>query len=292
MYSIRLSGIELRDPFVIASGIVPDVPEYMARVCQEFSPSAITTKTFTLNPLEPHKPPTLVKISDGCFLNAIGLGNPGIKVMGSMEVPCNLFVSVGGSSLEEIVETAIIGEGKASLIEINLSSPNRRGYGADTAKFVREIVKEVKGKVRKPIFVKLGPWDNVVDLAGKALEGGADGLTLINTVKGMKLDVDAGKPVLSYGTGGVSGRCIHPLAVRVIGEVYSEYSAQIIGTGGVFSWEDAMELFLAGATAVGVGSAILERGFEVLNELRVGLTAFMEEKGINLSDVIGMAVRK
>ncbi|WP_287690534.1 dihydroorotate dehydrogenase PyrD [Metallosphaera javensis (ex Sakai et al. 2022)] len=285
-----LAGVELEDPFIIASGIIPDVPEYMTRVCKQYRPSAITTKTFTLNPLEPHKPPTLIRVGDGCYMNAIGLGNPGIREL--KPVGCKLFVSVGGSSREEIVKTSSLANELAELIEINVSSPNRRSYGADMAQYVREIVKDVKSVTTRPVFVKLGPWDNVLELAGRALEGGADGLTLINTLKGMKVDVFSGRPILSYGTGGISGRCIHPLAVRIIHDVYKEYQPEIIGMGGVFSAEDALELMEVGAKVVGLGTLIIDRGLEAFASLRQEFHRLVQEMGINPSKVIGSAVKK
>ncbi|MEM3230540.1 MAG: dihydroorotate dehydrogenase PyrD [Metallosphaera sp.] len=290
MYSTRLAGVELEDPLIIASGIIPDVPEYMSRVCKQYKPSAITTKTFTLHPLEPHGPPTLIRVGDGCYMNAIGLGNPGIGELKPMG--CKLFVSVGGSSKDEIVRTASLANDLAEIIEINVSSPNRRSYGADMAQQVKEIVRDVKGVTTKPVFVKLGPWDNVQDLAGKALEGGADGLTLINTLKGMKVNVISAKPILSYGTGGISGRCIHPLAVRVIHDVYKEYSPEIIGIGGVFSAEDALELMEVGAKVVGVGTLIIDQGLEAFETLRRDFHRLVQEMGINLTEVIGSAVKK
>ncbi|AWR99756.1 dihydroorotate dehydrogenase PyrD [Metallosphaera hakonensis] len=290
MYSTKLAGLELEDPFLIASGIVPDVPEFMESICKQYRPSAITTKTFTLNPLNPHHSPTFIKIGEGCYMNAIGLGNPGIGEL--REVGCRLFVSIGGSSKEEIIETAIRAENLASLIEINVSSPNRRNYGADVSSSVREIVKDVKSVVSKPVFVKLGPWDNVVELSGKALDGGADGLTLINTIKGMKIDVETGKPILSYGTGGISGRCIHPIAVRIIHDVYREYAPEIIGVGGVFSADDALELMEVGAKAIGLGTVLIDQGYQSLTSIREQVKSFLEEKGINLSSVIGSGVKK
>ncbi|AEB94432.1 dihydroorotate dehydrogenase PyrD [Metallosphaera cuprina] len=290
MYSTKLAGVNLDDVFIIASGVVPDVPEYTERICNEYRPSAITTKTLTLNPLKPHDAPTLIKLGDGCYMNAIGLGNHGINSLKPSK--CKLFVSVGGSSKEEIVKVSHEAERLATIIEINLSSPNRRSFGADMASQVKEIVKDVRGSVTKPVFVKLGPWDNVLELAGKALDGGADGLTLINTLKGMRIDVESRKPLLSYGTGGISGKCIHPLAVRIIHDVFKEYSTEIIGVGGVFTLYDAIEFLEVGAKVVGLGTLIIEQGFGALLSLRDEFESFLVEKGLKLSDLIGSAVRK
>lgn len=290
---VKLKGIEFKDPIIIASGVIPDVPEYIESFCNEFKPSAITTKTFTLYPLEPHNPPTLIKVHDGCYLNAIGLGNPGIDVVNKINTECPLIVSVSGKDVNEIVEAVSkVNNPRAVMIELNLSSPNRAGYGQSMAQYTAEIVKSVKGATRLPVFVKFGPWDNIIELVGEALSNGADGISLINTIRGMAIDVYTSKPILSYGTGGLSGKCIHPLAVRIIRDVYAEYSADIIGMGGVFDWVDALELIEVGAKLVAVGTAIIDKGAGVIDEIRKGLLKYLEEKGLKIEDLIGIAVRK
>lgn len=290
---MRIANLNFDDPIIIASGIVPDVPEFIEKICEKYKPSALTTKTFTLNPIAPHNPPTVIKIANKCYMNAIGLGNPGIQIIDKINVKnCRLFVSVGGSSVDEIVKTASIAEKKADLIEINVSSPNRKGYGASLANLTYEIVKNVKAVVKKPVFVKLGPWDNVTEIAGKALNAGADGLTLINTLKGLYIDTEEFKPVLSYGTGGISGKCIYPLALRIIREVYVEYEPDIIGVGGVFSYRDVLGMISVGAKLVGLGSVIIANGFEVINRIRRGLHLYLERKDLKLENIFGIAVKK
>lgn len=301
---LKVAGIEFKDPFIISSGIVPLVDKFMNKICEKYSPSAITMKTLTLNALEPHKPPTVIKLSNGCYMNAIGLGNPGIDSLEGFQVKsnCNLILSIGGNSVgeikkvverfEELRTTNKALREKVKMIELNLSSPNRKGYGESTSKFTLDITKEVSSVTSLPVFVKLGPWDNTVELAGKALEGGAKGITLINTLKGLALDREEFKPILSYGTGGISGKCIHQLAVRVIHDVYKEYDTEIIGMGGVFTWEDALELIAVGAKLVGLGTAIIDRGYEVILEIREGFNTYLKEKGLKIEEVIGIGVRK
>lgn len=297
---IRIVNIEFKDPFIISSGILPLVPRYVNKVCLNYSPSGITTKTLTLYPLEPHKPPTLFKIQDGCYINAIGLGNPGVDALKEFQIQgdCNIIVSIGGSSVDEFVKaTEKVEEfakqnNKLKIIELNLSSPNRKGYGESTAKYTLQIAKDVSSITSLPVFVKLGPWDNTVELAGKALEGGAKGLSLINTLKGLVLDLEEFKPILSYGTGGISGKCIHALAVRVIHDVYKEYKAEIIGMGGVFTWRDAVELMAVGAKLIGLGTVLIDQGFEVIKGIREGFERFLKEKGLKIEELIGIGVRK
>ncbi len=290
---IRIANVEMDDFLTVASGIVPDVPEYISRVCEEIRPTSLTLKTFTLNGVEPHRPPTVVKFHDSCYMNAIGLGNPGVGLLKEIGNPCQLIVSIGGSSVDEIAKAAEVAKPYGMIIEVNLSSPNRKGFGESMARYTKEVATAVKDVVKdKPVFIKLGPWDETLELAGKALEGGADGLTLINTLKGMKIDLNSFSPYLSYSTGGISGKCIHPLAVRIVHDVYKEYEPEIIGVGGVFSWEDALELASVGAKIIGVGTAILDEGFSVLKEIRNGVNEFLSEKGLRFSDVIGRGVKK
>jgi len=289
---IRVAGLEFQDPIIIASGIVPLENDFMNRVCENYKPSAITTKTLTLEPLEPHKPPTVIKFHDGCYMNAIGLGNPGVKALKDINIKCRLIVSIGGSSVEEI--TKAVSEVNSEVIELNLSSPNRKGYGESLASYVSEVTKNAKGVLRKGVrlFVKLGPWDNIIELSGKALSAGSDGLTLINTLKGLSIDIETFRPILSYGTGGISGKCLHPLAVRIIRDVYKEYEAEIIGMGGVFDWRDAIELMSVGAKLVGLGTVIIDKGFSSIIEVREGINAFLKEKGLKIENIIGIAVKK
>jgi len=264
----------------------------MKRVCKRYRPSAITTKSLTLSPLQPHPPPTFIKLDQGCYLNAIGLGNPGPSFLSGLEVDCPLIVSVAGRESQEIVQLVKEAGSKGVLLELNLSSPNRAGYGQSIASMTYEVVKDAVSVSRVPILVKLGPWDNVVELAGKAISAGASGLTLINTMRGMAVDIESGRPILSYVTGGVSGRCIHSVAVRVIYEVYREYGVEIVGTGGVYTWRDVIEMMMVGAKMVGLGTVLVERGLEAINEIREGLKNYLASKGLKEEEIVGYAVKR
>ncbi|AWR97575.1 dihydroorotate dehydrogenase [Acidianus sulfidivorans JP7] len=289
---MKIANLNFEDPIIIASGIVPDIPKFIQKVCEKYKPSAITTKTFTLNPINPHNPPTVIKFADKCYMNAIGLGNPGINTVNEIDIKCKLFVSIGGNNIDEIVKASIIAEKKADLIEINVSSPNRKGYGESLANLTHEIVKNVKSSISKPVFVKLGPWDNVLEIAGKALEAGADGLTLINTLKGLYIDTEEYKSVLNYGTGGISGKCIFPLALRIIRDVYTEYEADIIGVGGVFSYRDVLSMISVGAKLVGLGTVIIDQGFNSIPRIRNNLYSYLNKKGLKLESIFSISVKK
>jgi len=290
---IRVAGREFKDPIIIASGILPYAKNLIREICIEYQPSAITLKTLTLEPLEPHKPPTIIKIHDGCYLNAIGLGNPGINIIKDLgEIPCTLIGSVGGKNADEYAEVAKELQKISVLLELNVSSPNRAGYGISLLEHVKDIVSAVKSVTKKPVFVKLPPSDNVLEIAGKVLNAGADGLTLINTLKGLVIDIESGKPILSYETGGISGKCIYPLALRIIREVYSEYEVDIIGTGGVFSWEDVIGMIMVGAKLVGLGSVLIDKGFSAIKEIREGVLSYLSEKKLSFEDIFAIGVKR
>jgi dihydroorotate dehydrogenase (fumarate) len=290
---IKVAGLTFNDPLIIPSGIIPITANYINYVCKEYKPSAITLKTLTLSPLEPHKPPTIVKFHDGCYINAIGLGNPGVKVIDTLNnIDCKLIGSVGGKDVKEFVEVAKYLENKVVILELNISSPNRPGYGLSLISDAQKIVSEVKAAVRKPVFVKLGPMDNILEIVGKLLESGADGFSLINTLRGTIIDIDTFKPILSFGSGGISGKCIFPLALRIIRDVYSEYNVDIIGMGGVFSWEDVISMMAVGAKLVGLGTVIIDKGLSIINTIRNDLFYYLREKGLNFQDIIGIAVKK
>ena len=289
---MRFLGREFDRVVGIASGVIPPVRSTVEAVCKDYSPAFITSKTLTPYPMDPHKPPTLIKFHESCYMNAIGLGNPGLEgIRESLIEGCTVIISAGGSKPQEFAEVARASKG-AFAVELNVSSPNRRGYGESTKTLIKDIVTAVKGVTDLPVLVKLGPWGDVVEVAGKALEYGADGLTLINTLRGKLYNLDDGSPLLSYGTGGISGRCILPLASHIISEVYSEYNAEIIGVGGVFTWEDALTLIYSGAKLVGVATAIMEKGYSVVREVEEGIRKFLVEKGLKLEDVVGLGVKR
>ncbi len=289
---MRFLGREFDRVVGIASGVVPPVREITERVCRDYRPAFITSKTLTPYPVEPHRAPTLIKFHDSCYMNAIGLGNPGIEgVKESLVEGCTVIISAGGAKPEEFAEVARASKGSFA-VELNVSSPNRKGYGESVKAFLKDIIYAVKGATDLPVLVKLGPWGDVVELAGKALEYGADGLTLINTLRGKLYNIDDASPLLSYGTGGISGRCILPLASLLISQVYAEYGAEIIGVGGVMSWEDALTLIYSGAKLVGVATAVIDRGFAVIGEIEEGIKRFLNEKGLKMEDVIGLGVKR
>jgi len=293
----NIAGLRLEHPVMNASGILGAEPEHMD-ILARHGFSALVSKTITLNPREGYAPPVIVELRNNGLLNAIGLANPGASVIPLITERARrlgkpLILSIGGSSVEEFVKLAeLASEAGVDAIELNLSCPHARGYGLELGSdpsMVYRVVREVAGISKAPVIAKLGLSDRVVESAGRALEAGAGALTLINTVRAMAIDVYTMKPILSNKYGGLSGPPIHPIAVRVVYEVYREYKADIIGSGGVSSWIDAAELILAGARAIQVGTAILYNDrvvYEVIN----GLTKWITDVGYTkLTELVGRA---
>jgi len=294
-----IAGLRLEHPVMNASGILGAEPEHMD-ILARHGFSALVSKTITLNPREGYAPPVIVELRNNGLLNAIGLANPGASAIPLIAERARrlgkpLILSIGGSSVEEFVKLAeLASEAGVDAIELNLSCPHARGYGLELGSdpsMVYRVVREVAGISKAPVIAKLGLSDRVVESAGKALEAGAGALTLINTIRAIAIDVYSMKPILSNKYGGLSGPPIHPVAVRVVYEVYREYRADIIGSGGVSSWIDAAELILAGARAIQVGTAILYNDrvvYEVIN----GLTKWITDIGYaRLTELVGRATR-
>lgn len=258
--------MEFKNPIVTASGTYT-----YQDTCGYYDPSllgCITTKSVSIEPWPGNEAPKIAETYGG-MLNAIGLTNPGLKTYIEKELRqlkaagATVMASAVGRTIEEY---AAVCEGlsgtDADLIEINISCPNVKqggvSFGTEPGT-VRELVEAVKkASGSKPVIVKLTP--NVTDIsliAMAAVEGGADGLSLINTLKGMRIDLRTKKPVLTTGSGGLSGPAIHPVAVHMVYQVRRAVNVPIIGMGGVMTGEDAYELMLAGADAVAVGTAAL-----------------------------------
>jgi len=294
---IKVGELWFKNPIILASGILGDKASLLKRAINE-GVGGIVTKSITLEPREGYKTPIIIGLKCG-FLNAVGLANPGIdgikeliSEINTKDVP--IIVSIAGSSIQEFIKIAKASEKYgADGIELNFSCPHVRGKGIEIGadpQLVFEIIDNVRREVNIPIFVKLGLSDNIIKASEKALEGGANALVLINTIKGMAIDVWVQKPILSNKFGGVSGCAIHPIAVRVVYEIYEEFQADIIGVGGVEDWEDAIEFILAGARAVQVGSAIAYKGYSIFKELKNGILNYLDKLGIkSIEEIVGIA---
>lgn len=259
-------GKSLSGPFTIPSGIVTTATPIIQYIFDHMPEvGVVTTKSIGLEPRAGYREPVLSQYAPGCFVNAVGLTNPGahqsLELLQQLQVPRNRFLltSIFGGSVEEFVEVAKILAPVSDGLELNLSCPHAKGYGmamGQDPEVVREITAAVKAAVDIPVIPKLTPnTPNIAEIAAAAIAGGADGLCAINTV-GPGYTSAHGHPVLSNGAGGMSGKGVLPIGLKCVKEVAAVTACPIIGCGGVSSADDVRAYFDAGATIVGVGSSL------------------------------------
>jgi len=305
-FSVNLCGVRLRNPLVLAAGVLGTGPELLERVAKAGA-GAVTTKSCSLMPRQGHPNPTVLDWGHG-LINAIGLANPGVEEMSRIIAEARrrlapwgvpIIASIFGGTPEEFVAVARrVARARPDFIEVNISCPNvevEKGLPfAAEPESAAQVTAAVKGAVSIPVIIKLSP--NVADIARIALaveEAGADAIAAINTVPGMVIDVHSGRPILANRTGGLSGPAIRPIAVRCVYEIARAAKVPIIGIGGVTCGRDAAEMIMAGATAVGVGSAVYYRGMGVFRAILEELSSFMEESGYKrLDEFRGLAHRR
>ena len=297
---VTLSGLTLDNPIIPASGTFGFGKEfselYDINILGSFS-----FKGTTRDPRFGNPTPRIAECTAG-MINSVGLQNPGIDHVLAVELPemKNYFhkpvvANIGGFSVEEYVHCVekLRGCDQVGLIELNISCPNVHGGGmgfGTTPEMASEVTKAVKAVADKPLYVKLTPnVTNIVEIAKACEEAGADGISMINTALGMRINLKTKKPVIANKMGGFSGDAIFPIAVRMVYQVYEAVKIPIIGMGGVSSAEAVIEMMLAGATAVQVGAANLVNPY-ACKEIIENLPAVMEKYGIEkLSDIIGGA---
>lgn len=298
--ALNLAGIAMRNPLIAASGCYGYGFDYAPWVNpQEWG--AIVVKGTTLKPRAGNPPPRLAETPSG-LLNAIGLQNPGIEYflreIGPRlgELGCPAIVNIAGETVEEyrILAELLDGAPGAAGLEVNISCPNvRRGgvsFGCEPGA-VEELVGAVRGAYRGLLLVKLSleAGGSLAAVARAAERAGADALTLINTLKGMVIDINARRPLLGNLTGGLSGPALRPLAVRAVWETAEAVSIPLVGLGGIGSAADALQFIMAGATAVAIGTANFVNPFAV-REIKTGLRRYLDEHGLtHYRDLIGAA---
>jgi len=295
--SVSFAGIKLKNPVLTASGTFGYGEEF-AEFVDLNKLGGVIVKGISLNPIKGNPPPRIWETPSG-MLNAIGLENPGVEVFLNEKMPylrkydTAVIVNMFGYSLEEYIAVAerLDGVQGISGIEVNISCPNVKAGGMAFGTDLRatfELLSAVRKTTRLPLIAKLSP--NVTDVtafAKAAADAGCDGLSLINTLLGMAIDVRCGKPRLANCTGGLSGPAIRPVAVRMVWQVARAVSLPIIGMGGIVTGEDAVEFLLAGASAVAVGTANFINPRATLDVLD-GIEGFMREQKLgDLREVIG-----
>ena len=298
----KLSSLDLDNPLIPASGCYG--------FGQDFAPlydlnilGSISFKGTTVEPREGNALPRIAECPMG-MLNSVGLQNPGVKVVVEEELPAlkkifhkPLVANISGFSFEEfsILAEEMDKVENVGLLEVNISCPNVHNggmaFGTD-AKNVAEVCKRVKEKTKKPVYMKLSPnVTDITEMAKAAEAAGADGISLINTLLGMRIDIKRRRPVLANKVGGYSGPGVFPIALRMVYQVRKAVQIPIIGMGGIASAEDALEMILAGATAVAVGTANFYRPRATLDVIE-GIETYMQDQGVeDIRELIG-AVRQ
>lgn len=294
---VNLAGVELKNPVMTASGTFGSGKEYSEFVDLNRL-GAVVTKGVANIPW-PGNPTPRIAETYGGMLNAIGLQNPGIDVFVKRDIPflrqydTKIIVNVCGKSTDDYCEVVErLNDEPVDMLEINISCPNVKeggiAFGQD-AKAVEAITAELKKRAKKPIIMKLSPnVTNIVEMAKAAEAGGADVLSLINTLTGMKIDINRKTFALANKTGGLSGPAIKPVAVRMVYQVANAVKLPIIGMGGIMTAEDAMEFILAGATAVSVGTANFSNPYATV-EIAEGIEKYLQAQGFkDINECIGL----
>lgn len=286
--SVNLAGVELKNPVMTASGTFASGKEY-GEFIDINKLGAIVAKGVSSKPWKGNPAPRIAETYGG-MLNCVGLQNPGADFFIKEELPfikkfdTKVVVNLCGHTIEEYIEvTKCFKNVDVDLLELNISCPNiTKGgisFGTD-AKLVEEVVSKVKKQASKPLIVKLSPnVTDIVSIAKAAESGGADAISLINTVMGMKIDINKKKPILANKIGGLSGPAIKPIAVRMVYLVSKAVKVPIIGMGGIMTGEDAIEFIMAGATAVAVGTANFVNPYATMDILQ-GIEDFMDKNEI------------
>lgn len=296
--SVEFAGIKLPNPTILASGILGVSGEILIRVSRAGA-GAVVSKSFNRKGREGYRNPSFIEVH-GCFLNALGIPNPGMEEMreevetaSKQGVP--VIASVFGFDAEEFAESAAMGEkGGAIAVELNVSCPHVKEVGVEIGQrplVVAEVTRAVKSRVRIPVFVKLSPnVTDITEIAKAAETAGADAITAINTVLGTAVDVDSGFPILGGILGGLSGPAVHPIALRAVYQIRRAVSIPVIGVGGIEDWRGAVQMMMAGASAVQIGSAITSKGLSVFRDVTTGIAKFLELKGYrSVSEIVSMA---
>lgn len=296
--SVDLCGLRLRNPTMLASGVLDETGKSMLAVGRAGA-GAIVTKSVGVQPRAGHPNPTVVELPYG-LLNAMGLPNPGMdqfaeEVREAKQAKVPIIGSVFGGTEEDIAQLAgMMERAGADAIELNLSCPHAKGYGAEigsSPEVVEEVCRLAKASTSIPVLAKLTPnTPSISDLALAAERGGADGIVAINTLKGMAICPEARMPILGNVFGGLSGPAIKPVGVRCVYEIFETVKIPVIGVGGVATGRDAIEYIMAGARAVQIGTAVWLRGPRVFKLVCEEMTAFMRLHGYrSLDEMVGVA---
>jgi dihydroorotate dehydrogenase (NAD+) catalytic subunit len=301
-FTTQLAGITLRNPLITSSGTYGFGEEYTA-YCPLETLGGITLKGLTPQPRLGNSVPRLAETPAG-LLNAVGLENPGLEefiksyLPKVSKMPTAVIANISGFSLEDYAQMAgaLQKDSGLAALEVNISCPNvKHGgmhFGTDP-RSAEEVIAAVRAETDLPVIAKLSPnVTDIVEMAKAVQRGGADALSLINTLLGMRIDPETQRPVLANTFGGLSGPAIRPVAVRMVWQVAEAVDLPIIGMGGIVNWQDAVEFFLAGATAVSIGTGNFYNPLAPIEILK-GIESYCVQRGLSsLRDLVGLAHKR
>ena len=294
--SVNIAGVTFKNPVTVASGTFGSGMEYSEYVDLNRL-GAVTTKGVANVPW-PGNPTPRIAETYGGMINAIGLQNPGLDTFLTRDIPflkkydTKIIVNVCGKSKEDYIDAVEkLSEAPVDMLEINISCPNVKEGGiafGQNPKMVEDITREIKAHAKQPVIMKLSPnVTDITEMARAAEAGGADGLSLINTLTGMKIDIHRRTFALANRTGGMSGPAVHPVAVRMVYQTAQAVNIPIVGMGGIMNADDAIEMILAGATAVSVGTANFTNP-QVTMEIVDGIRDYMERYQVkDIKELVG-----
>ena len=292
-----IGKIQLDKPVMLASGILGISLDVFNRLYASGA-GAVVTKSLSTEPWEGYPNPTIFAVNGGGWINAVGLSNPGASNFAKMIKPNQnvpIIVSLVGSvpaDFELMIKQ--FENCKVLAYELNLSCPHVAKVGlevGDDPELVKKIVTTVKNTATVPVIAKVGlGTSNYLNTVSTAIDSGIDAITAINTVRATAIDVETQRPILSNKFGGLSGTPIKPIALRCVYEISSKYDVPIIGCGGISTWEDAVEFFLAGASAIQLGSAIGDNWIGIFDDINKGILQYMHRKGFStIKEMVGLA---
>jgi dihydroorotate dehydrogenase (NAD+) catalytic subunit len=292
-----IGKIQLERPVMLASGILGISLDVFNRIHRSGA-GAVVTKSLSTEPWDGYPNPTIFSVNGGGWMNAVGLSNPGAPNFAKMIEPNQdvpIIVSLVGSIPEDFELMIKQFENcKVTAYELNLSCPHVAKVGlevGDDPELVKEIVTTTKNSTNVPVIAKVGlGTTHYLKTVGTAIDSGIDAITAINTVRAMAIDVETQRPILSNKFGGLSGTPIKPIALRCVYEISSKYDIPIIGCGGISTWEDAVEFFLAGASGVQLGSAIGDNWIHIFDDINKGILQYMRKKNYStIKEMVGLA---
>jgi len=292
-----IGQIQLDRPVMLASGILGISLDVFNRLYRSGA-GAVVTKSLSKEPWEGYPNPTIFSVKGDGWINAVGLSNPGAPnfakiIESNQDVP--IIVSLVGSIPEDFEMMIKEFENcKVTAYELNLSCPHVAKVGlevGDDPELVKKIVTTVKNSTDVPVIAKVGlGTTHYLNTVSTAIDSGIDAITAINTIRAMAIDVETKRPILSNKFGGLSGTPIKPIALRCVYEISSKHDIPIIGCGGISTWEDAVEFFLAGASAIQIGSAIGDNWVDVFTDINNGIISYMKRNGFSkIEDMVGIA---